>query len=426
MLEISIIVLSMLAVSMLLQEKLHILLPFSLLVMAIAADYTGIINLHIDSAGFSAIMLGLLPLLIAGDAMGVKAHDFKRHWFRFLYLACFSVGLSILAALLIHPLILPEYNLSYLALALLYIPATATDPVAVGAVMNGNKTIPRDLKICAESESLLNDLFALIFFSIAVALLTFDFNGDVNSQSLSLAGSVTLMFLIPVGIGAVVGLAGIYLLSLTKNPVLETLIVILAAYISFYGAEHYHASGILAIVISVVMIVYVIEKMLEEDKDVIENKSKSLSLPILTEAIVRRDNHQNVIDYIKTFGLFAVAAVFVAMVSMIDWEQLFAHWKAILIIFMSTTIIRFVMMAKFVGMTNLLGRLENMNKNWIPIMGFAGVKGGLSIVMVSVFLPDSFEHKALFETIISGVILLSTLIFPIALSLSLKVLKGKL
>jgi len=426
MLEIAILVLGILAISMLLQERLGIALPLSLLLLAILASVTGVLDVHNDSKDFSTLMLALLPLLIAGDAMGVKFHDFKRHWFRFLYLACVSVGLSIVAALSIHSFLLPEYGLSYLALALLYIPATATDPVAVGAVMGGNKSIPRDLKICAESESLLNDLFALIFFSVAVSLLSFDMDGDVNGQALVLAGSVSLMILIPIGIGIVVGLVGIYMLSLTKNPVMETLIIVLSAYVSFYGAEHYHASGILAIVISVVMIIYVIEGMLEKENALIDGEANTSSLPMLKQAIVRRDNHVSVINYIKAFGLLAVASVFVAMVTMIDWGQLFAHWKAILIIFLSTTIIRFAMMAKFVGMTKMSSRLENMNYSWIPVMGFAGVRGGLSIVMISVFLPDSFENKALFEVIITGVILLSTLIYPLALSATLKLLKNKL
>jgi CPA1 family monovalent cation:H+ antiporter len=426
MLEIAIIVIAILGLSMILQERLKIALPVSLLLLAIGANVIGLIDVHIDSAMFSAILLSLLPLLIAGDAVGVKYHDFKKHWFRFLYLACVSVGLSVIAALSIHKLILPEYGLSYLALALLYIPATATDPVAVGSVMGGDKSIPRDLKICAESESLLNDLFALIFFSIAVALLEFDSAGDVSAQTYKLAFHTLLTFIIPLVIGASVGVLGILLLKMTHNPVAETIIIVLAAYMSFYGAEHYHASGILAIVVSVVMIVYVIELLLRKDQEYIDNEGDKAPFRLLSSAIVRRDNHVMVINYIKAFGLLAVAAVFVSMVAMIEWKDLITHWKAIVVIFLSTTLIRFVMMAKFVGMTNISKKLETIPYSWIPIMGFAGVRGGLSIVMLSLFLPDTFEHKALFETIIVGVILLSTLICPIALSFVLKALKDKL
>jgi CPA1 family monovalent cation:H+ antiporter len=423
MLEIAIIVLSILCISMLLQERLSTPLPVSLLVLAVGANIFGFIDVRMTAATFSAILLALLPLLIAGDSVGVKLDDFKKHWFRFFYLACISVGLSVIAALSIHQFILPEYGLSYLSLALLYIPATATDPVAVGAVMGGNKDIPRDLKICAESESLLNDLFALIFFSIAVTLLDFDFTNDVQGQAISLAFTTLLTFVIPVVIGLVIGVVGVFLLRLTNNPVAETLILILAAYVSFYGAEHYHASGILAIVVSCVMITYLIERFIEQD---IQENRRSKKIAALNKSIVRKDNHVMVINYIKAFGLLAVAAVFVSMVAMIEWADLLLHWKAIVVIFASTTVIRFLMMAKFVGMTNISKRLESIPYSWIPVMGFAGVRGGLSIAMLSLFLPDSFEHKAMFEVIIVGVILMSTIIFPIALAIILKLLKGRL
>tara|TARA_B100001245_G_C22894993_1_gene432246 strand:- start:11943 stop:13223 length:1281 start_codon:yes stop_codon:yes gene_type:complete len=426
MLEVFIVMLGILAISMLAQERLNIPLPFSLLSLALAVTLTGVVDLHSNSAEVSALVLAVLPLLIAGDTISVKLRDFKKHWFRFFYLACISVALSVVAALSIHKFILPEYGLSYLALALLYIPATATDPVAVSAAMGGNKDIPRDLKICAESESLLNDLFALIFFSICVSLLTFESQGDVAGQITPLALDVLLMIGIPIVIGGIVGLVGIGLLSLTKNPVIETIIILLAAYLSFYGAEHYHASGILAIVVSIVMTFDFIDLMIRKDKGIIDGATKSHSFGLLKEAIVHKNNLESVINYIKAFGMLAVTAIFIAMVTMLNWTALFEHSKAIVMIFLSTTVIRFFMMAKFVGMTNMIARLESMKSSWIPVMGFAGVKGGLSIVMISVYLPDSFEHKALFETIISGVILLSTLTYPLALQVTIRLLKKKL
>ena len=102
-------------------------------------------------------------------------------------------------------------------------------------------------------------------------------------------------------IGGIVGLVGIGLLSLTKNPVIETIIILLAAYLSFYGAEHYHASGILAIVVSIVMTFDFIDLMIRKDKGIIDGATNSHSFGLLKEAIVHKNNLESVINYIKAF-----------------------------------------------------------------------------------------------------------------------------
>jgi len=407
------------------QEKFKFPLPVSLLSLAIVGSSLGLVDIEMDSLMFPAFVLALLPLLIAGDAASIKFDDFKRHWFRFLYLACVSIALSVCAALAIHTVVLSDYEMSILALALLYIPATATDPVAVGAVMGGNKSIPRDLKICAEAESLLNDLFALIFFSVCITLLSFEGDGSGTAQYLSLGVDVGVMILLPLVFGLVVGLIGTYLLGMSDDPVLETIIIILSSYCSFYASEHYHASGILAIVVTVVIQIYFVDKMIKVEESAIAQAEDSGDTKRLKRLVVSKENHEMVMKYIKAFGLLAISAIFVAMAAIMDWSLMLEHWLAIVVIFLSTTVIRFIMITKFVGITNMTDRLENMRYSWIPVMGFAGVRGALSIVMLS-FLPEGYEHKEMSEAIVFGVIVLSTMIFPLALQLTLKILKGRL
>lgn len=82
--------------------------------------------------------------------------------------------------------------------------------------------------------------------------------------------------------------------------------------------------------------------------------------------------------------------------------------------FALTTLIRAVMMGKFAYLSNSLKGMQNISFQWWSVLLFAGIKGGLSIVMLQM-LPDSFEHKAMFEAVVMGVILLSTIFYALIL-----------
>jgi len=68
------------------------------------------------------------------------------------------------------------------------------------------------------------------------------------------------------------------------------------------------------------------------------------------------------------------------------------------------------MMGKFALITNRTTRMTNVNYRWWGVLTFAGIKGGLSIVMF-MMIPPSFEHLQMFQAVVIGVILLSTFIY---------------
>jgi CPA1 family monovalent cation:H+ antiporter len=55
---------------------------------------------------------------------------------------------------------------------------------------------------------------------------------------------------------------------------------------------------------------------------------------------------------------------------------------------------------------------------------FAGIKGGLSIVMLTM-IPRSFEHLEMFKAVVIGVILLSTFIYSAILIIVIETNKKK-
>ena len=54
--------------------------------------------------------------------------------------------------------------------------------------------------------------------------------------------------------------------------------------------------------------------------------------------------------------------------------------------------------------------MTSINFRWWGILTFAGIKGGLSVVML-MMIPPSFEHLQMFQAVVIGVILLSTFIY---------------
>jgi CPA1 family monovalent cation:H+ antiporter len=103
---------------------------------------------------------------------------------------------------------------------------------------------PKILVSIVEGESLLNDASALIVFRFAlIAVVTgqFDFT--------EAAGDFVLVVIAGTLIGLLVGL-GFYFIHrwLPTTPSIEIVLSFLAPYIMYYAAEHFHFSGVLAVV----------------------------------------------------------------------------------------------------------------------------------------------------------------------------------
>jgi Na+:H+ antiporter len=54
--------------------------------------------------------------------------------------------------------------------------------------------------------------------------------------------------------------------------------------------------------------------------------------------------------------------------------------------------------------------MTSVNFRWWGVLTFAGIKGGMSVVML-MMIPPSFEHLEMFKAVVIGVILLSTFIY---------------
>ena len=117
------------------------------------------------------------------------------------------------------------------------------DAVSATTIMR-QVNVPKSLVSLIEGESLLNDATSLIVFRFALAAVL---TGQFQFQ----AAAVNFVFVILTGIaiGLVVGLIfyGIHRLLPTTSSI-EIVLTLVTPYCMYYAAEHFHCSGVLAVV----------------------------------------------------------------------------------------------------------------------------------------------------------------------------------
>jgi CPA1 family monovalent cation:H+ antiporter len=78
--------------------------------------------------------------------------------------------------------------------------------------------------------------------------------------------------------------------------------------------------------------------------------------------------------------------------------------------FIITTLIRAISMAKFSFWGSKLEQIKPVGFEGWFILTFSGMKGALSIILVHM-IPSSFEYKELFEVVTTGVVMLSIFVY---------------
>jgi monovalent cation:H+ antiporter, CPA1 family len=117
---------------------------------------------------------------------------------------------------------------------------SATDPVSVIATFKKSKVHGR-LRMLIESESLLNDGTAAVAFVAVLGVLA-----GGHETVLSISGGLFVTIVGGVLIGGTVAYLLMLLAGRTPDYLVEITFTTLAAYGSFFVAEHYHCSGVLA------------------------------------------------------------------------------------------------------------------------------------------------------------------------------------
>ncbi len=420
------LLLTVLFLSIEIQKYLKIPSPVSLLLLSYLSFYI-FPHLRIFSQeNFAELVLFLIPILITADALQLDLEDLKKNSLSLLFLAVAAVVLSLLAGYWTAESFFSEYGLSTGAIIALFAMVLATDPVSVVSVFSSFK-VPHRLKILAEGESLFNDATALIIFSfIALPMIG---GAEIGLGDIALVSFKVVT--LSVVIGLITGFAGILLMRTTENGMSELVVILLTAYSSFEIAEHLHVAGLLAVIVAVITLNTITRRSLREidrrvrkSKRILDrtNQSRKIFSKRFMSGITRKlgsditeiEQHKLNMQYIKVLALLANAFLFISMASIVHVDLLLKYAKEILWMFLVTTLIRAAMMGLFALLSNKSRKMTDISLRWWSVLLFAGIKGGLSIVMLQM-LPEGFAYREMFEAIVVGIILLSTFLYALAL-----------
>jgi monovalent cation:H+ antiporter, CPA1 family len=223
------------AVVAMLTRRVH--LPYTVgLVLAGMALYFAHIHIkwHLTK---DLIFSVFLPPLVFEAALFIHWRDFKKELPVVTLLATVGVVLAAaITAIGMHYALAWDWGSAVVFGVLI----AATDPVSVIATFKESKVHGR-LRMLIESESLLNDGTAAVAFVAVLGVLA-----GGHETVLSISGALFVTIIGGVLIGGAVAYLFMLLAGRTPDYLVEITFTTLAAYGSFFLAEHYHCSGVLA------------------------------------------------------------------------------------------------------------------------------------------------------------------------------------
>jgi monovalent cation/hydrogen antiporter len=187
------------------------------------------------------VFLVFLPPLLFTAAWKLSWHDFKSERRSVISLATGLVFFTMVAIAVVAHYCIPGFSwqLGFLLGAVISPP----DAVAASSITKGLKINKRIVAIL-EGESLVNDASALVAYRYAVASIvtgTFIF-WEAGMQFLWVASG-------GIGVGLILGWCFIHgHRRIRNNATLEVALTLLTPYVAYLLAEHFHLSGVLAVV----------------------------------------------------------------------------------------------------------------------------------------------------------------------------------
>ncbi len=423
-----------------LENKLKIPSPLGLIALSFAAHYVfqQVPVMTGDPEHFALLVIFLLPILLISDSLEIELFDLREHGLSLLYLAVVAVILSVIMALLVSDWLFADYHLSVAATIVLFAMVLATDPVSVVSIF-GKFELPHRLKILAEGESLFNDATALIVF-VFVGIFALE-GGEITTTYVAEISFAVVFG--SVALGVAVGFVGLAVLKTTENRIAELMVLILVGYGSFEFSEHFyvllnvlgahthlHLSGILSCIFATITVNHVMTQSVgaEHETPGIGSAASQANAPapVVSSGMVNKvwhgikataaetERHLRTKEDVQLLALVANTILFVAMAEMIDLHQLLKYKTEIFVMFLGTTLIRAVMMGLFAMISNSTTKMADISFRWWGVLTFAGIKGGLSIVMLTM-IPHSFPHLEMFTSVVIGVVMLSTFLYSTTL-----------
>ncbi len=220
-------------------NKLRVAAPLILVLVGLALSYLPFVpDVEVKPEW---ILAGVLPPLLYSAAVNVPLVDFRRN---LKAISGLSVVLVVVSSVLIGWIlstILPDLSLAAgIALGAVVSPTDAVAATSIGKRLG----MPSRLVSVLEGESLVNDASALVLLRSAIAATA----GTVSLWGV--LGDFAYAVALAIAIGIVVGFITVRIRSRLGDPVLTTVISFAVPFIAYLPAEHFHASGVLSVVVA--------------------------------------------------------------------------------------------------------------------------------------------------------------------------------
>lgn len=223
-----------------LAEKIKAPVPVLLLLAGIIIGFSP--SMPVIELDPEIIMLIFLPPLLFDAAFNISFKDFRTHFNTISTLAIGLVFLTTIGIAVVAYYLIPgmTWPLAFVLGAIL----SATDAVAAMGITKG-LGLPHSTVTILEGESLVNDASALVAYRFAVSAVA-----GVAFHT----GQALLQFALVLGGGFLVGFVAAQVLAWVlrffhNNDLVVICLVLLMPFVTYLLAEHFHVSGVIAVVI---------------------------------------------------------------------------------------------------------------------------------------------------------------------------------
>ncbi|WP_316751161.1 Na+/H+ antiporter [Pedobacter gandavensis] len=378
-----------------LAQKLKISYPIFLVIAGLGISFIpGIPKIEIEP---EMVFLIFLPPLLYESAWYTSWNDFWK-WRRPIAMLAFGLVFftSIIVAF-VSTAMIPGFTLAmgFLLGGIISPP----DAVAANSVLKHIK-IPKRLTTVLEGESLINDASSLIVFRFALAAIL--------SGQFSMEQAIGQFFL-SAGMGVLIGLVIAHIVYvvhrfLPTTPSIDAALTLMTPYFMYIAAEHFHFSGVMAVVSGGLFLSYRSHEILSHSASRIQAISVWATLAFVLNGLVFILIGLELPVIMESLGNYAITEA-------INYG---------LIISMTIIIIRLLYTLLLAYIPVWLGntkRADPVNPLWkgSVIVGWAGMRGVVSLAS-ALSIPlllrsgEAFPHRSLI-LFITFIVILVTLVF---------------
>ena len=340
-----------------------------------------LVNKFLENIDFNVtLMQGMLSFLLFAGALHVDLDQLLENKWTILTFASFGVLVSSFVIGGGFWLISGAVGLSlpFLVCLLLGVMVSPTDPVAVLGVLK-TLQVPSPLKAKIAGESLFNDGVAVVLFSVLVSLAFGSFGEESSEASFQLTSVMWLLTKEALGglfLGLISGFFAFWLLRQIDDYVLEVLITLALVTGAYSIALHLHLSGPIAMVIAGLLI---------------GNQGTSLAMSETTRMHV--ETFWELVDEILNSVLFLLIGL--KIVFLLQHSSYGIAYPLLIGLFVAITFLS--LFARFLAIAlpmQIKSLNSEVNPGTVPILTWAGIRGGVSVAL-ALSLPSSSESELL-------------------------------